>query len=159
LAVLKIDNGYNAARMNLAQLYYSQGKLSDTEKLYRTVVALEPEASDAHYSLGLLMAELKNVDQAALSLEKAATTGNNPRAWYNLAVLHQQSGKSLEAEKAYLAALQLMPGNPEFINGLVSLYGQQQRWLKAMQLVDRALASDPTNPRLQQLKRAITQRL
>jgi predicted CXXCH cytochrome family protein len=159
LAVLKIDNGYNAARMNLAQLYYSQGKLSDTEKLYRTVVALEPEASDAHYSLGLLMAEMKNVDQAALSLEKAATTGNNPRAWYNLAVLHQQSGKSLEAEKAYLAALQLMPSNPEFINGLVSLYGQQQRWLKAMQLVDRALVSDPTNLRLQQLKRAITQRL
>ena len=92
-------------------------------------------------------------------MESAATTGNNAGAWYNLAVLKQQSGKSLEAEKAYLAALQLMPGNAEFINGLVSLYGQQQRWLKALQLIDRALVIDPTNPSLQQLKRAITQRI
>jgi Flp pilus assembly protein TadD len=145
--------------MNLAQLYYSQGKLSDTENLYRTVTEKEPEASEAHYSLGLLMAEQGDYEQAARSLEAAATSGNNPRAWYNLAVLHQQSGKSLEAEKAYLAALQLMPNNSEFINGLVSLYGQQQRWYKAMQLIDRALISDPTNPSLQQLKRAITQRL
>jgi len=159
LAVLKIDNGYNAARMNLAQLYYGQGKLSDTEKLYRTVIEREPGASDAHYSLGLLMAEQGDYQQAALSLETAAITGNNPRAWYNLAVLNQQSGKPLAAEKAYLAALQLMPGNGEFINGLVSLYGQQQQWLKALQLIDRTLLSDPTNPSLQQLKRAITQRL
>jgi|TARA_B110000908_G_C10115247_1_gene384950 tetratricopeptide (TPR) repeat protein len=159
LAVLEIDNGYNAARMNLAQLYYGQGKLSDTEKLYRTVIELEPEAGDAHYSLGLLMAEQGDYGQAALSLEAAAIGGNNPRAWYNLAVLYQQSGKSLEAEKAYLAALQLTPGNAEFINGLVSLYGQQQNWLKALQLIDRALVNDPTNPSLQQLKRAITQRL
>ena len=124
LAVLKIDSGFNAARMNLAQLYYSQGKTEATEELYRTVIEREPQASEAHYSLGLLMAEQARYEQAALSLESAATTGNNPRAWYNLAVLNQQSGKSLEAEKAYLAALQLMPGNAEFINGLVSLYGQ-----------------------------------
>ncbi|MBT6593065.1 MAG: tetratricopeptide repeat protein [Porticoccaceae bacterium] len=159
LAVLKIDSGFNAARMNLAQLYYSQGKTEATEELYRTVIEREPQASEAHYSLGLLMAEQARYEQAALSLESAATTGNNPRAWYNLAVLNQQSGKSLEAEKAYLAALQLMPGNAEFINGLVSLYGQQQRWLKALQLIDRALVIDPTNPNLQQLKRAITQRI
>ena len=159
LAVLKIDNGYNAARMNLAQLYYSQGKLSDTENLYRTVIEREPEASEAHYSLGLLMAEQGDYRQAAVSLKAAATTGNNPRAWYNLAVLHQQSGKLLEAEKAYLAALQLMPGNTDFINGLVSLYGQQQQWIKALQLIDRALVNDPTNLSLRQLKRAVTQRL
>ena len=159
LAVLKIDTGYNTARMNLAQLYYSQGKLSDTENLYRTVIEREPEASEAHYSLGLLMAEQGDYQQAAVSLKSAATTGSNPRAWYNLAVLHQQSGKSLEAEKAYLAALQLMPGNTDFINGLVSLYGQQQRWIKALQLIDRALVNDPTNLSLRQLKRAVTQRL
>ena len=159
LETLKIDSGFNAARMNLAQLYYSQGKLNDAEQLYRAVVAMEPEASDAHYSLGLLMAEQGDYRQAAVSLKNAATSGNNPRAWYNLAVLYQQSGESLEAEKAYLKALELMPGSAEFINGLVSLYGQQQRWFKAMQLIDRALASDPSNPALLQLKQAVGQRL
>jgi len=159
LAVLKIDNGFNAARMNLAQLYYGQGKVSDTEKLYRSVIEREPEASDAHYSLGLLMAEQGDYQQAALSLEAAAVTGNNPRAWYNLAVLNQQSGKVLAAEKAYITALQLIPGNAEFITGLVSLYGQQRQWAKALRLIDQALVDDPTNLSLQQLKRAITQRL
>jgi len=145
--------------MNLAQLYYSQGKLNDAEQLYRAVVAMEPEASDAHYSLGLLVAEQGDYRQAAVSLRNAATSGNNPRAWYNLAVLYQQSGESLESEKAYLKALELMPGSVEFINGLVSLYGQQQRWFKAMQLIDRALAGDPSNPVLLQLKQAVGQRL
>ena len=105
------------------------------------------------------MAEQGDYWQAAVSLRNAATSGNNPRAWYNLAVLYQQSGESLEAEKAYLKALELMPGSVEFINGLVSLYGQQQRWFKAMQLIDRALASDPSNPALLQLKQAVGQRL
>ena len=123
------------------------------------MIEREPEASEAHYSLGLLMAEQGDYQQAAVSLKSAATTGSNPRAWYNLAVLHQQSGKSLEAEKAYLAALQLRPGNTDFINGLVSLYGQQQQWIKALQLIDRALVNDPTNLSLRQLKRAVTQRL
>jgi len=105
------------------------------------------------------MAEQGDYQQAALSLEAAAVTGNNPRAWYNLAVLNQQSGKVLAAEKAYITALQLIPGNAEFITGLVSLYGQQRQWAKALRLIDQALVDDPTNLSLQQLKRAITQRL
>jgi len=52
-----------------------------------------------------------------------------------------------------------MPGDTDFINGLVSLYGQQRQWIKALQLIDRALVNDPTNLSLRQLKRAVTQRL
>ncbi len=159
LETLKIDSGFNAARMNLAQLYYSQGKLDETEQLYRTVIAQEPQASDAHYSLGLLMAEKGDYQQAAKALKDAAITGNNPRAWYNLAVLYQQQGQALDSEKAYLKALDLSPNDVQFINGLVSLYGQQQRWFKAMQLLDRALLGDPANSNLLQLKRAVEQRL
>ncbi len=134
LETLAIDNHFTPARLNLAQLYYSQQKLTEAENLYRIIIAQQPNASDAHYSLGLLMAEQGNFKQAAISLENAAVTGNNPRAWYNLAILYQQRGRVLEAEKTYLKALELAPKNPQFIDGLVSLYAQQQQWDKARQL-------------------------
>ncbi len=159
LETLAIDNHFNAARLNLAQLYYSQGKAKQTEKLYRTIIAQEPNASEAHYSLGLLKAEQGDFKQAATALKNAATTGSNPRAWYNLAIIYQQRGMGLESEQSYVKALQIAPGNPEFINGLVSLYGQQQRWPKALLLVDQALARNPQNRSLMQLKRMIESRM
>lgn len=156
---LSIDGRFNAARMNLAQLYYSQQQLDKAEQLYRTVIDQEPQASEAHYSLGLLMAEKGDYKEAASALKQAAISGNNPRAWYNLAILYQQSGQSMLAEQAYLKALELRPKDAQFINGLVSLYGQQQRWFKAKKLIDRALTDDPANRHLLQLKGAVEQRL
>jgi predicted CXXCH cytochrome family protein len=156
---LAIDNHFNPARLNLAQLYYSQGNTKLTEELYRAIITREPNASEAHYSLGLLMAEKGDFQQAVTALENAANTGNNPRAWYNLAILYQQRSMGLESEKTYLKALNMAPGDTEFINGLVSLYGQQQRWSKALLLVNQALTKSPQNRNLVQLKEAIERRL
>ncbi|MEH6550556.1 MAG: tetratricopeptide repeat protein [Pseudomonadales bacterium] len=152
---LAIDNRFNASRLNLAQLYYQQGRRDEAVETYEAVLELEPNAAPAHYALGLLMAELGDMAQAEHYLEAAGRTGNNPRAWYNLAVLRQQQGKTDTAEQAYLQALNLTPGNPEFIQGLVSLYAQQGKWQQAYQLVTSELAQDPENNHLQNLLRQI----
>ncbi|MDG1818859.1 MAG: tetratricopeptide repeat protein [Porticoccaceae bacterium] len=155
LESLKIDHHFNAARLNLAQIYYAQGKIQQTEELYRTIISQEPNASEAHYSLGLLMAEQGDFKQAVTALTNAAATGNNPRAWYTLAILYQQRGMGSKSEESYLKALQEAPGDPEFTNGLVSLYGQQQRWPKALLAVEKALATNPQHSALAQLKQVI----
>jgi predicted CXXCH cytochrome family protein len=155
---LVIDNHFNAARLNLAQLYYFQGEVKPAAELYRTIIAQEPSASEAHYSLGLLMAEQGEFQQAVSALKNAGNTGN-PRAWYNLAILYQQRDMMVESEQSYLKALTMAPGDAEFINGLVSLYGQQQRWPTALLLVDQALAKNAQNRYLAQLKSSIERRI
>jgi tetratricopeptide (TPR) repeat protein len=157
LETLNIDDHYNVARLNLAQLYYQQGRLQEVEALYRKVIEQEPTAASAHYSLGLLMAELGDFEQAEKSLETAGKTGQNPRAWYNLAVLRHQQGKTRAAEENYIRALQIAPLNPDFLNGLISLYAQQRQWMKANKLVISALAESPDNTYFLQLKRSIEQ--
>ena len=113
----------------------------------------------ADLDAGLAAAEKGDYKEAASAFKQAAISGNNPRAWYNSAILYQQSGQSMLAEQAYLKALELRPKYAQFINGLVSLYGQQQRWFKAKKLIDRALTDDPANRHLLQLKGAVEQRL
>ncbi|HAU01665.1 MAG TPA: hypothetical protein DCS26_01450, partial [Porticoccaceae bacterium] len=155
LAAVAIDNHLNAARMNLAQLYYNQGRLADAEALYRTTITQEPNASEAFYALGLLLAEQRHFGEAAQMLRSAATLGNNPRAWYNLAVLYQQTGNPEMAEKSYLQALQLAPGNSDFTVGLVSLYSQQGLTKKALATVAQGLVFAPHDSRLLQAREAL----
>ncbi len=155
LDTLAIDDHFNIARMALAQLYYQQRRLPEVEALYRKVIEQEPTAASAHYSLGLLAAELGNFEQAEKSLQTAANSGNNPRAWYNLAVLRQQQKNILGAEQSYLQALAIAPLNADFLTGLVSLYAQQRQWQKLNRLVDNSLTLSPDNDYLLRLKRSI----
>jgi len=57
---LGLDPGFLPALFNLAMLYDRQGKKGEAEAQFRRVIELEPapsEQAEAHYSLGLLLAE------------------------------------------------------------------------------------------------------
>ncbi|WP_217641519.1 tetratricopeptide repeat protein [Microbulbifer thermotolerans] len=153
---LEIDDHQNAARMSLAQLRYRQGDITAAESLYRKVISQEPDAAAPHYALGLLLAELGQLTAAETELEAAARLGANPRAWYNLAVLRHQQGRA-DAEKAYLQALELSPGNPEFTQGLASFYVQNKQWRKARTLIKQSLSVNPNHPLLLRLRQFLAQ--
>ena len=155
ISALKIDKHFNIARINLAQLYYQQQRLVEAEKLYRTIIEQEPSSTPAHYALGLLKAEQGDYETAATFLEIAGDAGNHPRAWYNLAVLRHQQGKIQMAEQAYLKALVSSPFNPDFLNGLLILYIQQQQWQKATYLIENRLEKRPGDDFLLRLKRTV----
>ncbi len=139
---LTIDDRFNAARFNLANLHYQTGKLKQAEAVFRKILEKEPNAPLVHFSLGLLLAEVGNYEGAKASLSKAGELGNS-RAWYNLAVIHHQQGKIEEAEKSYFSALQLDSLNPEFYNGIIALYLQQNRLADAKQLISNAMQQHP----------------
>ncbi|MFT5209080.1 MAG: Tfp pilus assembly protein PilF/formate-dependent nitrite reductase cytochrome c552 subunit [Flavobacterium sp.] len=155
LSALEIDKHFNVARINLAQLYYLQQRLVEADKLYRTIIEQEPAATSAHYALGLLKAEQGEYEAAATFLEAAGNSGNHPRAWYNLAVLRHQQGKIQMAEQAYLKALAFSPFNPDFLNGLLILYIQQQQWQKANYLIKNRLEKRPGDNFLLRLKSTV----
>lgn len=156
IRALEIDDHQNAARMSLAQLRYRQGDIATAASLYRKVISQEPDAAAPHYALGLLLAELGQLKAAEAELEAAARLGAIPRAWYNLAVLRHQQGRA-DAEKAYLKALELSPGNPEFTQGLTSFYVQNKQWRKARTLVAQSLSVNPNHPQLLRLRQLLTQ--
>ena len=108
--------------MNLATLLSKQGKNRDAEELLREAVRLPPEWGQAHYSLGLLLAEdRKRLPEAIRSLERAGRI-THP---YNLGIAYWQSGNFDQAIKALKQSIDMQPDNPEFVQSLIQLYVQE----------------------------------
>ena len=149
------------ARMNLATLLSRQGRNREAEKLLREAIRYQPGWGQAHYSLGLLLAEDRSrLPEATRALEKAsAYWTDNPRIFHNLAIAYWQQDKVDPAVASFLRAIELEPDNPEFLQNLLQLLAQRQRWKDALPHARRMVNLMPDNPQakafLAQVERSI----
>jgi Tfp pilus assembly protein PilF len=120
------------AKINLAMLYNQEGNNKAAEKLFREVLTSNPEFHEAAYSLGLLLAENRNYEEAALYLERAAAgMPERARVHYNLGLLQQYLNRQGAAETSLKRAVGLEPGNLDFLYALADFLIKQERWLEA----------------------------
>ncbi len=130
---LRMDPTFLPAYMNLANLLNQQGRNAEAERVFRDLVARAPEEGEAHYSLGLLMAEMKRLEKARDSLEKAVRLlPNRPRVRYNYALTLQHLGLRAEAEAALRAAHGLGTRDADIVYALTVFNVQEQRWDQAL---------------------------
>ncbi|MEI7982572.1 MAG: multiheme c-type cytochrome, partial [Bacteroidota bacterium] len=98
-----IDNLFYPAKVNLALIYYQQGKMDPAEKLFRDLVTHHADLADGYYYLALLYGEQKNYYEAIALLEKVTIKASlNPRIWYNLGLLYQMTGQNEKCETTLL---------------------------------------------------------
>jgi len=113
---IKIDRYQNRSRMNLALMYYQNGRIIESEKLYLKVISQEPEFSYSYYMLGLLYNEIQNPNKAmeymGKSLGKLPTNSN---AYYNYALMQQGEGENALALKTIKDGLVLFPNNERLL--------------------------------------------
>ncbi|WP_020530012.1 tetratricopeptide repeat protein [Flexithrix dorotheae] len=156
----ELDYLFNPSRIHLANLYNSQGKNEDALALFQTVIQLEPEYGPAYYSTGLLLAEMKRLDEAVEYLGKAAKlVGNNPRIYYNWGLALQNLNRIPEAEVAFLEGLKVDPNLIDLDYALTILYLQQQQFAKAKPHAEKLLAANPNQPQFQQFMQTINTNL
>jgi tetratricopeptide (TPR) repeat protein len=145
-AAVKIDNLFFPAMVNLAMLYNQQGKNDEAEKLLRQVLAGQPDLYEVHYSLGLLLAELKNYVEAEQYLTIAAKgLPARARIHYNLGLLRQYLQKDAQAEAALATALKLEPNQVDFLYALADFYLKRDRLLEAKTIAEQMVARHPQN--------------
>ena len=133
---------------------------ADAEREFREAIGRATNNGDLHYSLGLLLAEEKRLDESAEELGKAATLmPERPRVQYNYALALQQVGRMKEAEAAWLKAYQLNPQDPDVLNALTLFYAQQQKWDQALPYAQALVKLTPGAPEpAQMLKRIEAER-
>jgi tetratricopeptide (TPR) repeat protein len=150
---LRLDPQFVPAMINFAMLCDQQGRKGEAEQQFRKVIELEPELADAHYSLGLLLAENEQrLEEASGFLAEAARLApKNPRIHYNYGLALQKLGRADEAEKALIAALKLSPASTEFLHALAILYAQQKQWGPARSCAEQLIRLEPRNPQWQAL--------
>jgi tetratricopeptide (TPR) repeat protein len=149
---LRIDSRFNQARINLANLYNQQGMNREAEREFKEVIRQLPDYGEAYYSLGLLMAEEKRLEESVDYLIKAdSLLEHNPRVAYNLGLALQKVNRLPEAEVSLLAAYSRDSLSADFLNALAVFYAQQQDWEKALVFAKRQASLYPDQPRARQL--------
>jgi len=143
---IEIDGLFYPAKVNLAMLYNQEGRNTEAEKLLRQVVEAHPALHEVKYSLGLLLAEEKKYEEAAKYLA-AATRGMPERArvHYNLGLLLAHLQRDRQAEMALLRALEIEPGNMNFLYALAEFYLKRSRMTEAKLIAEQMIAKHPEN--------------
>ena len=139
------------AYLNLAQLYYQEGKNADAVREFKNAIRVQPDNASAWYSLGLLLAEMDELQEAKIYLAKAAELGGNPRYYYNLGLVYQNLEQNIEAEAAFKKALAIDPASEANLYALAILYLQHGQSKKARGVVGKLLEISPDNNAYRQL--------
>lgn len=154
-SAIQMDQDHAPAVNALATFYYSRGKYQAAEEVYRRFLSRNPTEAWANYDLGLLLAELKRLEESAICLEKAALLSDNPRYYYNWGLTLQTAGKRKEAEEAYLKGLKISGDSDFLLYALAVLYYQNQQYNLVRPLASKLMTIDAGNAQYQQLARAV----
>ena len=96
------------------------------------------------YSLGLLLAEKKEYDEAAVYLKRAALgMPDRARIHYNLGLLLQHLKRDSEAEAALKKAMILEPDNMDYLYALADYYVKKSKFREAKSIAEQMVASHP----------------
>lgn len=174
-AALRLDSTYVPARLNLAMLLNGrrseaqrQGGRAEAQRLsreveahLRTAVRQQSDLPEAHYTLGLLLAEQPTrMTEAARHLSKAAELGpGQARVQYNTGLIYQHLGEAAKAEQYLLRANRLEPQHPDYLQALAILYMQQKQWREALLYTDRLLEQVPNVSDLMQQRAYILRQI
>lgn len=160
---LERDPSFNPARFNLGLFYSLNGDRQKAIETFQQALEWENKLHargftqpaivernramlhQAHYSLGLLLAEdPQTLEQAIPHFEKAVEfEPSQYRATYNLGLAYQHLGKVKEAEKHLRQAYEANPQDDDMAMALAILYEQQQRHDVAVKLLQSIVHRNP----------------
>lgn len=141
---ITIDNLLFPAKINLAILYYQQGKLPQAENLLHDLVKNHPELTEGYYYLALLYGEQKKYQEAITLLETASTLQQaSPRIFYNLGLLYQMTGQNTKCEAAFVKGLKTDPCNYDLLYALFAFYVNKDDRVKATPAIEKLRSCYP----------------
>lgn len=111
---LQLDPSLAAAHYNLGAAYERKDKLDEARKHFQEAVKLKPDFGEAYLAIGNSYLSQRKFDSAAIDALTKATEllPQNYNAFYNLGVCYSNSGKYVEAERAYRKAIEVNPKEP-----------------------------------------------
>jgi tetratricopeptide (TPR) repeat protein len=152
LEAIALDNLLYPAKINLALIYYQQGKTGPAEKLFIDMVANHPEVMDGYYYLALLYGEQKRYAEAIGLLETAKIMpGVNPRIFYNLGLLYRMTGQDDKGEATLIAGLKQDSCNFDILYALFTFYMQKNDRAKAKPYMRKLKICYPNDKQVEDL--------
>src|ERR1700722_14931268 len=124
--------------------FHQKGRLSDAERLYRTILARNPTSADALHLLGVIAAQRKNFAAAVDLIDRAIKIQpNNAAFWSNRGNALHELKRLEEAVVSYDRALSIKPDFAEALCNRGTALKELKRLDEALESYDRALAIVP----------------
>lgn len=126
-------------------LLAQQGRHELAEREYRLALAEDPDDSDAHALLALVLAEQEPRRAEALAEARAAIglAPDDPFPHYAEAQVHLEAERWAEAERAAQEAIRIDPDGADYYVVLAAAFVGRRRWQQGLEAADEALAIDP----------------
>jgi predicted CXXCH cytochrome family protein len=152
---------YSAALHDHAAIVYDRARLTD-QAIASLEKACDLAPDQPHFAmrLGLALAAADRLEDAEKAIETACTIDDSfGRAWYNLALLRNDMGKSDEALATLDRAIDVEPRNGHYLYTRATVLHGLERYPAALEAVLRAEALGPPSPTLIELRGLLHQAL
>lgn len=116
-----------------------QGKADKAEELYRHIIRIDPQHSDALHLLGVIALEGHEYDNALSLIKRAIRSYPHAAPYYNnLGLVYKEMGRIDEALNAYHKALEIDPDYSEVHNNLGILLKDKGHMTEAISCFESA---------------------
>jgi len=133
-----------AQAFDLAVEHHKAGRLAEAEAIYRQILAVQPNHSDALHLLGMIGNRFGHHELAVKCIQRALVLDpNNAAAHSNLGEVYRLTGRFDEAMASYRRAIAINPNLPEAHSNLGIILRDQGQFEEALAMCRRALALKP----------------
>jgi predicted CXXCH cytochrome family protein len=147
---IAIDNLFIPGKINLALIYYQQGKVDQAGVLFNDLVTNHPELIEGYYYLALLYGEQQKYPEAIRLLETATgKPGCTSRIYYNLGLLYQMMNQNDHCEATLIKGLAIDPGNYDILYALFAFEMKQNNRTKATPYIEKLITLYPNDKQVQ----------
>jgi len=149
---ITLDNLFFPAKINLALIYYRQGKTDQAVGLFNDLVINHPDVTEGYYYLALLYGEQQKYTDAITLLETAiAKSIANSRIYYNLGLLYQMTGNNARSESTLVKGLSLYPGDFDILYALYAFHMKLNNKAKAAPYIEQLKTWFPNDRQVQEM--------
>jgi tetratricopeptide (TPR) repeat protein len=149
---LAIGPYFIPAYVNLADLYRTQNKDGEGEKLLRKALTVDPRSAAVHHTLGLLLVRQQQLPEAVEELRQAATFDpDHPRYAYVYAMALNATGRTDAALDVLRATHREHSGDRETLLALATMSRDQGKLDDAYDYAGKLSALVPDDPSVKQL--------
>ncbi len=123
---------------------HKTGRLKEAENLYRNILGVIPDQTDALHFLGVLLHQTGKSDEAIVLIRKViAFKPGYTDARNNLGNVLKESGRLDEAADAYRAVIELDPAHADAHNNLGAVLNEQGKHDDAIDAYERSISLNP----------------
>ena len=142
----RVHPANTGTKFNLIRCYFESGQNAVGLSLARTLSTQNKDDVQLHFTLGVLLAEVKQYRESQLELEKAnALQPETFEILYNLGRAYLRSREFTKAEVTLNRALKLKPDSADTLYSLGQVYAEQTKAVDALDVLVRAHKLAPEN--------------